>query len=54
MCPVVDNSPETAPQLKPAQAVPAKQVADEHEPKLPRVYDHPQPVSVYDDMATCG
>ena len=54
MCPVVDNSLETAPQLKPVQAVPAKHVADEDELKLPRVYDHPQPASVYDDMATCG
>ena len=54
MCPVVDNSIETAPLLKPVQVVPAKQVADEHELKLPRVYDHPQPVSVYDDMAICG
>jgi hypothetical protein len=54
MCPVVDNSPETAPPLKPVQAAPAKQVAAECEPKPPKVYDHPQPVSVYDDMATCG
>ena len=54
MCPVVDNPPASAPQLKPVQAVLAKPVADEHELRLPRVYDHPQPVSVYDDMATCG
>jgi hypothetical protein len=54
MCPVVDNSPETAPPLKPVQAAPAKQVAAECEPEPPKAYDHPQPVSVYDDMATCG
>ena len=54
MFPVVENSLETAPPLKPVQAVPAEQVADEYEPRLPKVYDHPQPVSVYDDMATCG
>jgi hypothetical protein len=54
MCPVVDNSSETAQRLKPVQAVPAKQVADKCEAKLPSVYDHPQPLHVYDDMATCG
>jgi hypothetical protein len=54
MCPVVDKSPETVPQLKTIQAVPAKHAADEGELKLPKVYDHPQPASVYDDMATCG
>jgi hypothetical protein len=54
MRPVVDNSPEMMPQLKPVQAAPAKNVADEDELKLSKVYDHPQPASVYDDMATCG
>jgi hypothetical protein len=53
MCPVVNNSSETAP-LKPVQAAPATQVADQCEAKLPRLYDHPQPLHVYDDMATCG
>jgi hypothetical protein len=49
MCP---NPSETAEQLKPAQAAPAKQVADKCEPKGPSVYDHP--LGAYDDMATCG
>jgi hypothetical protein len=52
MRPVVDNSPETAGLPKPVETVPAKQA--DAEPRLPRVYDHPQPASVYDDMATCG
>ena len=51
---IAADLPRREPLLKPVQVVPAKQVADEHELKLPRVYDHPQPVSVYDDMATCG
>jgi hypothetical protein len=54
MFPVVENSLETAPPLKPVQAVPAEQVADKYEPRLPKVYDHPQPVSVYDELAICG
>jgi hypothetical protein len=54
MCPVVDNPSETAERLKPPQAAPAKQVADKCEPKRPGVYDHPRPLGVYDDMATCG
>jgi hypothetical protein len=54
MCPVVENSPETARQPKPVETVPVKQAADECEPRLLRVYDHPRPASVYDDMTTCG
>jgi hypothetical protein len=54
MRPVVDNSPETTRQPQPLETAPAKKAADECEPKLPRMYDHPQPASVYDDMATCG
>jgi hypothetical protein len=54
MCPVVDNPSETAGQLKPAQAPPAKQIGETCEPKRPSVYDHPYPLGVYDDMAACG
>jgi hypothetical protein len=54
MRPVADKPSETAGWLKPVQAVPEKQVADKSEPKRPSVYDHPQPLGVYDDMATCG
>jgi len=54
MCPVVDNPSETAGRLKPAQAPPAKQIGETCEPKRPSVYDHPYPLGVYDDMATCG
>src|ERR1700722_6702171 len=54
MCPVVDNPSEAAGRLMPAQASPAKQVVDESETRRPSVYDHPQPLGAYDDMATCG
>jgi hypothetical protein len=54
MCPIVDNSSEAVRQLRPVQAVPGKQFTDGCEPKLLRVHDRPQPLSVYDDMATRG
>ena len=45
MCPALDNSSETAPRLKPLQAVPTEQVADKCEPKLMTRSRHWPPVS---------
>jgi hypothetical protein len=54
MCPVVDDSKETAQQLKPIQVMPANHVAGKSEARPLSVHDHPEPSPVYDDMATCG
>lgn len=54
MYPVVENSSETTRPSKAAQTVPEKQFNDEREPKPTSVYDHPKPLGIFDDMATCG
>jgi hypothetical protein len=54
MYPVVDNSSDATRPSKPGQTAPEKQLNEKREPKLPSIYDHPEPLSIYDDMATCG